>query len=884
MDNNYTRKEADDLLKRELRNLFIKNDMCLKEHTADPGEDNGTDFYFDVTDADNKHLFFFRNQNKGTFQELKFINKKKDKNFNKISYQISLRNAINYYEKFDEAIIFTLCDLKNKIIYWYDIQNDITLYERILKNKNTSKTIQIYIPAENVLNETIFNTLLSKIHYAKYAQIKKKRLISINLEADYTKVESEIENKHIIDKIYYVIKLFEGILVLPAEVICQLVPFKGTYSNTFINGFILYTDNEEFFDFMNTIILDNNELKTQEVYVENQKDKLKEIINFLNVNCIYHIRWRGKQYKNEICIHKLFLYKRCDCERCNLERLNIKRTKFLLKENLDKKNIYEALRKGYTYYLLGNYKNSIDVFMTIYNEADRTNNPINYTISTYNLIMLRKLIEYTYYKDDKNKILEKISTINFDIDEPFIKNEAPYFLDVFKNIKEKRFYEDVKYNIEKCFMEIQKIGFNDKYGGVTYSTNEYDILESSFIKFINYLEHNFIIFNHYSEYKELSKKVLESIFVLYTLKNYKAIKYEKFSWNIIEMWIFNVDEKYSKYLLEKYNIKIVKIEECHNISNRINELIDNLIESNEYLIDLDGLFRVIHIGGILSRIVMIVSILDIDFRIKEKIIFNTIQLCRILVNKQNIPYSGLINFVEQNENEIGKDLIKNILDLFFCDECERHNFGRAINIYVEKCSEVEIENLIKAILKINDLNEIKISINNLLYRREIFYSFTLLNDDIKKQFKEIIINKLNKEFDSDLFNLACIYGLIDCEKDLFEKFIFAVPDMSKSDRSECNMELGQVINLAFKYNIEFNDELKNLTKKSHKDYFDYYCWLMDIDNFDYSKFDPYWILEYPTVYYFERFKKSKKLIAELSKSLKENYIEGVAKMYFENLV
>lgn len=98
MDNNYTRKEADDLLKGELRNLFIKNDMCLKEHTADPGEDNGTDFYFDVTDADNKHLFFFRNQNKGTFQELKFINKKKDKNFNKISYQISLRNAINYYE------------------------------------------------------------------------------------------------------------------------------------------------------------------------------------------------------------------------------------------------------------------------------------------------------------------------------------------------------------------------------------------------------------------------------------------------------------------------------------------------------------------------------------------------------------------------------------------------------------------------------------------------------------------------------------------------------------------------------------------------------------------------------------------------------------------
>lgn len=73
-------------------------------------------------------------------------------------------------------------------------------------------------------------------------------------------------------------------------------------------------------------------------------------------------------------------------------------------------------------------------------------------------------------------------------------------------------------------------------------------------------------------------------------------------------------------------------------------------------------------------------------------------------------------------------------------------------------------------------------------------------------------------------------------------------------------------------------------KISHKDYFDYYCRVMDIDNFDYSMFDLYQILEYTAIYYLEKFKKSKRLIAELSKSLKENYIEGIAKLYFENLV
>lgn len=57
---------------------------------------------------------------------------------------------------------------------------------------------------------------------------------------------------------------------------------------------------------------------------------------------------------------------------------------------------------------------------------------------------------------------------------------------------------------------------------------------------------------------------------------------------------------------------------------------------------------------------------------------------------------------------------------------------------------------------------------------------------------------------------------------------------------------------------------------------------MDIDNYDYSKFDPYWILEYKTIYYFNQFKKSQKLKEELYKCLGENYIEGVAKIYFKN--
>lgn len=890
-DNDYIRKEADDKLKGKLRNLFLQNSMKLKEHSASAGEDNGTDFYFDITNEKEEHIFFFRNQNKGTFNELPIIKTKEDLNFGKISHSISLRNAINYYTEFDEAIVFTLCDLNTNIIYWYDIQNDITLKERILQQKNNDiDSIQIYIPTENVLNENTFDEFLNKIESAKLVQFRKKNILSENYEADYSKIEDEIRDKHIIDKVDYTIKLFDGIKVLPTNVICKLFPFRGPdENNTYVRGFNFYTDNEELFNLLENLTLSDNHLilKIDEVFVENQNEKLKNIISFLLVNHIYHIGWRGKGYKDQICVHRLFQYSECDCERCNLERLNIKRSNELLNVTSDDNSLYGTLRRGYTYYLLGDYKSSVDVFYSIYDENDRLNNPIKYTILTYNLSKLRRLIKWTYYGGDEKQLLQKLSSINFDIDEPLIKKKAPYFLEIFKNIKERKFYDDTKYSIDECFSEIQQISFGDKYGN-TYSDNKYEELKSSFLRFKSYLEHNFLIFNHYSEYSQLSKKILESLFGLYTLKNPVTDKYEKFDWTIIEMWIFNVDEKFTKYLLAKYNIKKIILDEDLEIPKRINELILNLIDSNEYLDNLGGLFKPIKIDKILNKILIITSLLDIEFREKETIISNIINLSKVIKNKHYIPFDEFVNFIDKNENEISKTQIREILDLFLCDDHSRYSFGRSINIYVEKCTESEIEDFIKTVLKIDDLKNIELNLEN-KYVKKLFYSFTFLNEDLKGNIKLKIVEKLDRNFDDELYNLGIIYDLIDFDENLFRKYISTVPDMSKNEdehyfRDYENSRLGQVINLVFKFNLEFNEELTDLLKKSHKKYFNYYSWLMNIDNYDYSKFNPYWILEYRTIYYFQRFKKSQRLKEELSKSLNENYIECVAKIYFEQLV
>jgi len=318
-------------------------------------------------------------------------------------------------------------------------------------------------------------------------------------------------------------------------------------------------------------------------------------------------------------------------------------------------------------------------------------------------------------------------------------------------------------------------------------------------------------------------------------------------------------------------------------------LIENLINSNEYINDFTNWSNPMRIDYILSKIVLLTSFLDVDFKDKEKIILKIIDLCKILEDKQIIPYDELVNFVEKNKKEISKDLVKDIIDLFFFDEHKRFGFGRILNIYSEKSSKTEIENLIKTVLKIENLEDIEINLDN-RYLGKLLYSFTYLDDDFKIQIKNKILERLKEDFDDKLYNLAIIYDIIDFNYEFFEKFISTIPDMSNVEnsrnpfRSEENFRLTQTINLIFKYNIEIDKKLKSLVKKSHPNYFEYYNWLMDIDNYDYSKFDPYWILENQTVHYFNRFKKSQKLKEELSKCLKENYIEGVAKIYIEELV
>ncbi|MCX8523142.1 hypothetical protein OF897_04295 [Chryseobacterium formosus] len=628
--------------------------------------------------------------------------------------------------------------------------------------------------------------------------------------------------------------------------------------------------------------MENNKLRTLDSYEIDENDNLKKVIEFFQINNIYHIRWSGKTIKKQICVHELFHYAECDCERCNLERLNLVRTKELLNVENSSRN-YEYLRRGYTHYLLGNYKESYEIFYKVYTEANKNQNPINFTISKYNLIKLRGLIKSFYYENDRDEIVKKLEKIKFENDERFVKEYAPYFVDIYKNIKDLKFYDNVFDKIDDSFLKIQKFHYRDRHGG-SESDAAYYKLQSSFLRFKSYLHHNFIIFNHYQEYEQLSQKILESLLVLHTLKNPETNKYEQFDWYALELWIFNIQEEFTTYLFRKYEIKTIRI--SMETFNKLEALVDNLLKSQIEFKKYSSVYSPLRLGRIINNIIAIITLVDKTPQQKENIILKILSNSKILLKYNLMPFDGLNFYAIKKESFIKKATLKKIAYILFLNN-STYRYFEVLEKYFELCTEKEIEKLIYRVLKINTLDDINVKSVDF---EDLLYAFSLLNQNNKDSLKVKFNNILEKDFDSSLYSNLLLYDLIDFEESSFDKLLSYVVNRSDFDEkrfpfhSYQNLDFYNVMSVVFKYNLKIDEKIKaQIDKVFHKER-DYFEWLMDIDNYDYTKFNSYWILKSRTKYFTERFKKSTKLKTEIEKSLKVNYIEGVAKMYFRDLV
>lgn len=875
--------EADILLISSLKDIFRENNLSISEHEFNQKREKGIDYLFEVFFRDNnKHFFNFLNQNKGTNKTIKPI-----KSEQQIPFQLSLKHSEYYYYELNQPVLFTFCDIENNIIYWYCIQNDNSIPNRIqIQKEKKRKSLQIYISPNNILNYENLKKIIKELEKAEVNQLKKKRFFE-SAKADYSTLQDLYENLHIIDALDQIINLFKqnGLSILPPNVISNIFP-QNKKTPSYVSDFDLNTDNEELFNLILDIDVENDKLflKSKKTFVENQDEKLKTIISFFRVNLIQHIQWKGKSPLsiNRVCVHKLYMNNRCDCERCIIERLDLVKANKLLKQKNENYSVFENLRKGYAAYLMEDVETAFEIFHKIYTDANTAQEPISYTVCKYNLIQLNNLGRS--WGLNTNKSLEILREFkSFDLsDDKFIEETAPYFVDIYNLLKDEKYFENAFRKIDSILYEIIKISHHDKYG-TWHSYNKLNDLLSEFLNIYFFIEYNHLIFNTYNEYRRLSIKILEGMFALYTIKNPDADKYEKFSDTVLRMWIFYIPFEEAKFLMSKYKINTIRISDKSDFFHTLNEWLDNLIASNNILENLTISFKV---ERILNNIALVISHANFSTVQKNKLFRKILYFSKNSKAKNRISFSAISSILEHTNN-ISKTNLKAFLDLVI----QNGGYGLSIlttviKYYVEVSTQAEIEKFILKFLKAKEFTE------DVIFSKEhrfeaLGYAISFLDDNKRENIKAIILSKLSKEFLPEFYSLVSVYDVIEYDKSLFDKFIETVPNMSKLESEwrnvNFNHRLGQVINLIYKYELPIEGDLLELIKKAPVSTQEYYTWLLNLNNYDYSKFNAYWILEFPTKYYLKAFRNSENCMKGIRHSLKENYIEGVAKMYFENL-
>jgi hypothetical protein len=150
--------------------------------------------------------------------------------------------------------------------------------------------------------------------------------------------------------------------------------------------------------------------------------------------------------------------------------------------------------------------------------------------------------------------------------------------------------------------------------------------------------------------------------------------------------------------------------------------------------------------------------------------------------------------------------------------------------------------------------------------------YKVLPEELRRLVENRIQQFLHQKFDTELFNLSVLFDLMPMEWVMFDTYIARSNQIAETRRVSLFgndymvSSINDLINLCFKQKIDLTDSKFDNIRR----YSDYYEWLLNMDGFDYSRFNPEWTCQYPTLYYYREMSKSPNLIAALAEYLKEN--------------
>ena len=697
----------------------------------------------------------------------------------------------------------------------------------------------------------------------------------------------------ILNQLYYYLKIrFEGVKILPSYLFVRSYPFE-TGKQCYRNSFALKNVNPKLTELFNTFEIQDRQL-TNNFKTQSEFKKASFILNTLSLNHIFYVDGPKINTVKELRVNtkkeKLTLLDKF---------LEFKFTEVF--ENLShfkpKNTIDEQLKAGYFYYKIGDLIQSKDCFINAKQLAQGQNHGLTIVICNHNLYHLARSIEFRYYKlQNRQEIVQELKSID-----NWKTEVAPHNEKIKTLILTNSFFTDAQNKLQLLKDEIV-----DKYQaylrGVSNSNNFDWNVFYQYATLHQFLSRNYVVYEHYSDYEDVINTVAEAVFASYAIKKgmnrIEHLDDYCLSHFVIYGKTKNLEKYYRRYHLKK--LAYTKTEEEDNIVkltlNILSQDIDKLQEDLKNYPEQVGSKLWEDYNRFFTNLMFLCSILKLEQQDVRKVATKLHKFLKknfsLLRYNAHQTSKYVYHFFIRQQSLLKPNTIKTLLLYSFKHD---HFFNEYLN------SELIDNSLkLKPQIGVTDLQLSKIIlpfIDNKIYDNDrlnpyntVTHIYPILTENQKKAFITFYDNILAKNYDHYVFYLLVVHDIMDISrKDYLEQFLNGI-DLNNEAESRARgfferrtqtfkryPKIDGLLNMWFKYEFRMDDSRITVYKGLN----DYYDWLLDLDHFDYSKFDMDWLTEYGTRFYYNHFRRSSVLKSKLRSMWEEDFDVKLRNIYYD---
>jgi hypothetical protein len=867
----------------EIRNTYPEIYITLKPE--EDQDDKGIDFQLELVDKTNSKTFdILKLQNKGTYKTLKPLTTTENKGF--ISFQLEVKHARYYRQEIPVALLFTVCDINNKKVYWHAMQRDDSIDKRAQEAESKGQeSIQIYIDPSKILSAASFREFLDDAERSYREQNYRFLNLKNNPIGDSNEDYEIDKNKPILDQLFdYMELVYDEVKYMPVHLLIRNYPFQKTAAfRPYYHRFQVVTDNEELVDLLDSIKKNyNGNLEFIEkrfiADVDNYEEKAAGILAKLTQNHIFSI---NSNKNNKTADVRYFRIQQCDCVACQFSRLDfVNASKELQKEPAELK---DGLKYAYVHYQTGDFLKAAHLFEKLAAQAKKESKDIVYLITQFNLVKLGRFIRNNYWEFSDQQYGKKLELISLDQALAQIANKKQH-RSLLSWIREQKFIYEPFFHIND---EAGKLR-NDYQGhikgnrGTNHNTDE---LISAYLELHMFVDSNYLVYDKFSEYSLLTDAYTEGLFASYAMRHDQGNTLQYFNEFHIRRLIFDGSAKSIQRYFNKYHLKTLLDDDKGRKS--FLAMVKNLLLNNHLI---KGLFQAESperdifyknkYQSIFTNTLCLTGLLELKNE-EVELVSNWLIKC-LKAEDLHSPdcYAQVNNFIARKSGQLSLKSLYAFTNLTI-DKPDLHTenrieyltqelYKREANVPMSKVRQ-------KAFLKLAFGTERDRNFNVAVDFHRV------APDELKTSIISAITKKLDDKFDSYQYYFAAIFSLLPANSRYFMQFVTAaLPDPDRftlrrvfygEDDNRYPL-LDMLLNLCFKNKIKLTD----VSTLNFKGFGDYYDWLLDMNNFNYDKFQLRWLGLYGTKYYFAEFRKHKIIREKL-----ESYLAEVRDLYMERM-